>query len=50
MVAFTATLSIFTIWFGIAFGQYSSVHLFGKFAGRVSGLILIALGIYEYFA
>ena len=50
MVAFTAILSILTIWFGIAFGQYSSVHLLGKFAGHISGLILIALGIYEYFS
>ncbi len=49
MVAFTAALSILTIWFGIEFGQYSGVHWFGKFAGRISGLILITLGIYEYF-
>ena len=49
MVVFTATLSILTIWFGIGSGQYSSVHLFGRYSGHVSGLILVGLGIYEYF-
>ncbi len=42
-------LSIVTIWFGIQFGRYSGVHWFGRFSGRISGLILIVLGIYEYF-
>ena len=50
MVVFTAILSILTIWFAIAFGQYFSVRLLGRFAGQISGLILIALGIYEYFS
>jgi len=49
MVAFTAILSILTIWFGIAFGKYSGVHWFGKYSGAVSGLMLIVLGVYEYF-
>jgi len=48
MVAFTAILSILTIWFGIEFGRYSGVHWFGKYSGRIAGLILICLGIYEY--
>ncbi len=46
---FTAIFSIVTIWFGIEFGQYSGVHWFGKYSTRISGVILIALGIYEYF-
>ncbi len=50
MVVLTAILSILTIWFGIEFGEYSGVHWFGKYSGRVSGLILICLGLYEYFA
>lgn len=50
MISLTAILSILTIWFGIGFGQYSSVHWFGQYSGRISGLILICLGIYEYFA
>ena len=50
MVALTAILSILTIWFGIAFGKYSGVHWFGKYSGAVSGSMLIALGVYEYFA
>src|SRR5271157_2739370 len=49
MVAFTAILSILTIWFGIAFGKYSGVHWFGKYSGAVSGFMLIVLGVYEYF-
>jgi putative sporulation protein YtaF len=49
MVAFTAILSIVAIWFGIEFGRYSGVHWFGKYSGRIAGLILICLGIYEYF-
>ncbi len=47
--AFVMALSIVTIWFGIQFGQYSGVHWFGRFSGRISGLILVFLGIYEYF-
>ncbi|MDR3603381.1 MAG: sporulation membrane protein YtaF [Syntrophaceae bacterium] len=47
--AFVVVLSIVTIWFGIQFGRYSGVHWFGRFSGRISGLILIFLGIYEYF-
>ncbi len=50
MIALTGILSVLTIWFGIEFGHYSGVHWFGKFAGHISALILIALGIYEYFA
>ncbi len=46
---FVALLSIVTIWFGVAFGRYSGVHWFGRFSGRISGLILIFLAIYEYF-
>ncbi len=49
MMAFTAILSILTIWFGIEFGRYSGVHWFGKYSGRIAGLMLIGLGIYEYF-
>ncbi len=48
--AFVVILSILTIWFGIAFGKYSGVHWFGKYSGPISGLMLIALGAYEYFA
>ena len=48
--AFVVVLSIVTIWFGIQFGRYSGVHWFGRFSGRISGLILIFLGIYEYFS
>ncbi|MGA8833818.1 MAG: sporulation membrane protein YtaF [Desulfomonilaceae bacterium] len=47
--ASVVVLSIVTIWFGIQFGRYSGVHWFGRFSGRISGLILIFLGIYEYF-
>jgi putative sporulation protein YtaF len=45
--SFVLILSIFTIWFGIQFGQYSGTHWFGKHSSRISGLILISLGIYE---
>ncbi len=42
-------LSISTIWFGIQFGLHSGMRWFGRFSGRISALILIFLGIYEYF-
>lgn len=48
VTAFTVMFSILTIWFGIEFGQYSGVHWFGRYSSRISGLILIVLGIYEY--
>ncbi len=48
-IASVVILSIVTIWFGIQFGRYSGVHWFGRFSGCISGLILIILGIYEYF-
>lgn len=47
--SFVLILSIFTIWFGIQFGQYSGTHWFGKYSSRISGLILISVGIYGYF-
>lgn len=49
VTAFTVIFSILTIWFGIEFGQYSGVHWFGRYSSRISGVILIVLGIYEYF-
>ena len=50
MVALTAILSILTIWFGIGLGTIPVCIWFGQYSGRISGLILICLGIYEYFA
>ncbi len=47
--AFVVIFSIITIWFGLGFGQYATTRWFGKLAGPISGLMLVFLGVYEYF-
>ena len=48
--SFVFVFSIMTIWIGIKAGHYFGSHLFGRLAGPVSGLLLIAVGVYEIFS